>query len=105
MQCRGQALGDVDTKVPEGSLLLPKVHYQLLGLFTVICDQANHGCVTSKLDDGVGIARAQQGAQNTALGCSSFKDEGGRGVSAHPGVCPSGSQGSTCTVKCLIPGP
>ncbi len=58
-------------------LLLPKVHYQLLsladvqekvviltpagqalfflqvGLFIVICDQANHSCVVSKLDDGV----------------------------------------------------
>ncbi len=61
------------------SLLLPKVHYQLfrladiqeevvvltpagqalylfqIGFFIVICDQAHHSCVVSKLNDGVGI--------------------------------------------------
>lgn len=33
------------------------------------------------------------------------KDQGRRGVSAHPGVCLSGSQASTCSVGHFIPGP
>ncbi len=72
--------GPVDIKRGVVSPLLPpKVHCQLLslsnnqeevvvltpagqvlyflqvGLFTVICDQAHHSCVISKLDDGVGV--------------------------------------------------
>lgn len=51
--------------------------------FLVICD---HRFVVGKLDDGVGVERfytvecvkgVQEGAQNTALGCSGVKDEGG----------------------------
>ncbi len=55
-------------------------------LLQVICNQAHHSCVVSKLDDSVGVESGytvvcvqgvQQGSQNAVLRSSSVKDENG----------------------------
>lgn len=62
-----------------------QVFYLLqVGLFIVICGQPHHNCIVNILDDvevatQLCVQGVQQGAQNTALGCSSVLDEG-RGV-------------------------
>ena len=63
----------MDTKeiedIDDGGVLgtpFPVVHYQLICLVDVVVgDQANHRCVVSKLNDGVGVVRGH--ASNTSL--------------------------------------
>ena len=87
-----------------------------IGCLVVVSDQAYYCCVIGNFNDGVGVepgraVMSEQGVQENAehppLRGPCVEDQRGGCVVTYPyhlGGGPSGSPGSSCKGRCLVPG-